>query len=187
MNANAFRHFYEYHFTENHNLWDSYITQLSPVQFTQDASYSHGSVRDQIVHLMSVDEAWFSGLRDVEFPEPFPPADFDDRENIRAYWDNVEQAMRHYLAQLQDDMLFTKPIEDPQEDQDLLPLASASPSRQSRHRPPCPTAPTAQRPGRENHLTRLHLLRLRQLINVLFSSYQPPLGFNRKEREGRKD
>ena len=54
MNANAFRHFYGYHFAENHKLWDTRITPLSHEQFTQPAGYSHGSVRDQIVHLMSV-------------------------------------------------------------------------------------------------------------------------------------
>ena len=73
MNANAFRHFYNYHFAENRKIWDTYITPLSYEQFTQNVDYSHGSVRDQIVHLMSVDEAWFSGLRGVEFPEPFNP------------------------------------------------------------------------------------------------------------------
>ena len=83
MNANAFRHFYDYHFTENRKIWDSYVTPLSHEQFTRDVDYSHGSVRDQIVHLMSVDDTWFSGLRGVAIPEPLNPADFDDRKIIR--------------------------------------------------------------------------------------------------------
>lgn len=29
MNANAFRHFYDYHFTENRKIWDSYVMTLS--------------------------------------------------------------------------------------------------------------------------------------------------------------
>jgi uncharacterized damage-inducible protein DinB len=56
MNAAAFRHFYDYHFTENRKIWDRYIMPLTQEQFTQAAGYSHGSVSDQIVHLMSVDE-----------------------------------------------------------------------------------------------------------------------------------
>ena len=43
MNDNAFRHFYDYHFSENRTLWDSYVTQLSHEQFTQSIAYSHGS------------------------------------------------------------------------------------------------------------------------------------------------
>jgi uncharacterized damage-inducible protein DinB len=118
VNANAFRHFYDYHFAENCKIWDGYVTPLSDEQFTQDVDYSHGSVRNQIVHIMSTDDAWFSGLRGVDFPEPFNPADFDDRKIIRAHWDNVEQNMRDYLAKLQDDMLFDKPLYG--EDKDLI-------------------------------------------------------------------
>ncbi len=119
MNANAFRHFYDYHFAENRKIWDTCITRLTPEQFTENSGYSHGSVRGQIVHLMEVDEVWFCELRGAEPSEPFPPADFDDRESIRAYWDKVEQAMRSYLADLRDDMLFDQPIEEPEEDQNL--------------------------------------------------------------------
>ena len=120
MNADAFRHFYNYHFAENRNIWDRYVTSLSHEHFTQPVDYSHGSVRDQIVHLMSADDTWFSEPRGVEPTEPVRSADFDDRESIRAYWDNVEQDMRGYLAELRDDMLFTKPIEEPEEDKDLI-------------------------------------------------------------------
>lgn len=120
MNAKAFRHFYDYHFAENRKIWDAYITPLSYEQFTQHVAYSHGSLRDQIVHLMSVDEAWFSELEGVEPSEPLPAADFDDREVIRAHWNKVEQSMRAYLAELRDDMLFEKPIKEPEEDKDLI-------------------------------------------------------------------
>jgi len=120
MNANAFRHFYDYHFAENRKIWDNYVAPLSHEQFTQDVDYSHGSVRDQIVHLMSVDEGWFSELRGLEASEPVAAADSDDRESIRARWDRIEQGMRDYLAELRDDMLFDKPIEEPDEDRDLI-------------------------------------------------------------------
>ena len=117
MNINAFRHFYEYHFTENRTIWDSYVAQLSYEQFTKDVDYSHGSVRDQIFHLISVDDLWFSDLRRAEIPESLNPVDFSDYESIRRYWDEVEQKMRDYLAALRDDMLSTKPLSG--EDKDL--------------------------------------------------------------------
>ena len=119
MNANAFRHFYDYHFSENRKLWDTGISLLSHEQFTQHVDYSHGSVRNQIVHLMNVDDAWFSELRGVEIPGGLNPADIDDRKIIRAHWDNVEQTMRDYLAKLRDDMLFEKPFAEG-EDKDLI-------------------------------------------------------------------
>lgn len=119
MNADAFRQYFEYHFTENRKIWDQCVTSLSQEQFTRAVDYSYGSVRDQIVHLMSADEYWFSGLRGIPRPEPFDPADFDDRPTLRARWDLVEQAMRDYLATIRDEMLFEKPYKDG-EDPDLL-------------------------------------------------------------------
>lgn len=118
MNANAFRHFYDYHFSENRKTWDRYVTTLTDEQFTRHASYSRGSVRDQILHLISCDDLWFSGLRGVEIPEDLTPENFQDRESIRAHWDNVEETMREYLTKLQDEMLFDKPLEG--EDKDLI-------------------------------------------------------------------
>lgn len=119
MNANAFRHFYDYHFTENRKIWDIYVTSLSQEQFIRNAKYSHGSVCNQIVHLINVDNTWFSGLRGVEIPESLIPANLDDRKIIRLHWDNVEQNMHDYLAKLQDDMLFEKPFAEG-EDKDLI-------------------------------------------------------------------
>jgi uncharacterized damage-inducible protein DinB len=97
MNADAFRHLYGYHFSENRVLWDRYVSQLSDSQFTQHTAYSHGSVRDQIVHLMGADEMWFSELQNANPPEPFSPEN-KDREAIRARWDQIEQSMRAYLS-----------------------------------------------------------------------------------------
>ena len=119
MNANAFRHFYEYHFTENRKIWDKYISQLSYEQFTQNVDYSHGSIRNQIVHLMNVDDGWFRELQSLESSDFLSPANKDEREIIRVHWDRIEQDMRGYLAKLQDGMLFEKPITFG-EDKDLI-------------------------------------------------------------------
>ena len=119
MNTDTFRHFYDYHFSENRNLWNTYIMPLPQEQFIQPVDYSIGSVRNHIVHIMSVDDSWFSGLRGIEVPPPLKPEDFDDRETIRTHWDTVEQNMRNYLAELRDDTLSEKPFED-EEDKELI-------------------------------------------------------------------
>lgn len=117
MNANAFRHFYAYHFAENRKIW-AYVTQLTAEQFTQAVDYSHGSVRDQLIHLISCDDIWFSELRGLEPAEPLPPT--SARNRIRSYWDSVEQGMHAYLAELRDELLFTTPIKEPEEDKALI-------------------------------------------------------------------
>jgi uncharacterized damage-inducible protein DinB len=119
MNADAFRHLYNYHFAENRQMWDAYITPLSEEQFTQDAGYSHGSVRNQVVHIISADNIWFTPLRGGEVTGMFKPDALGDRAGIRAYWDNLERDMREYLGSLRDDSLFQKPFAKG-EDKDLI-------------------------------------------------------------------
>ena len=120
MNADAFRHFYNYHFAENRKVLE-HVASLTLEQFTQKVDYSRGSVREQLVHLIDAEEMWFSELRGTQPSEPLPStSDVDDRDVIRVYWDNVEQNIRAYLAELKDDMLLTKPIKEPEEDQVLI-------------------------------------------------------------------
>jgi uncharacterized damage-inducible protein DinB len=120
MNADAFRHFYNYHFAENRKVWE-HVASLTFEQFSQKADYSRGSVREQLIHLIDVEDVWISELRGGQPSEPLPEiTDVDDRNAIRTLWDKVEQNTRAYLANLENDFLFTKPITDPEEDKDLI-------------------------------------------------------------------
>lgn len=112
MNADAFRHLYEYHFTINRKIWDQCIVGLTDEQFTRPSEYSMGSVRNQVVHMMNIDDRWFSGLRGVEVPGFLNPVEFPERPLIRDRWDAVEANMRDYLGGLHDKMLFEHPFGD---------------------------------------------------------------------------
>lgn len=118
MNASAFRHLYDYHFTENRKLW-ALAAGLSEENFARPAAYSHGSVRDQVIHLVEVENIWFSELQNRELDDPFPAEHLESRAAMRAYWDQIEQDVRAYLAALMDDMLLTTPILEPDEDRGL--------------------------------------------------------------------
>lgn len=98
-------HLYEYHFTLNRRIWERSITTLSADQFVQDHDYSQGSVRNQVVHMLSVDESWFNSLDGDDGRRFLDPATFPDRASVRAYWDNVETMMRRRLAGLSDERL----------------------------------------------------------------------------------
>lgn len=119
MNADAFRYLYDYHFSENRRLWDDFIVHLSEQQFTQDAPYSMGSLRDQIIHLIAVEDVWFGELRGADMVYMWEPEPSADRASLRTSWDEVEQTIRGYLASLQDADLFSKPIKL-EEDENIL-------------------------------------------------------------------
>ena len=104
MDADMFRTMYEYHMALNRRVWTECVMQLTDEQFTQDVDYSHGSIRGQTVHLMSVDRRWFAGLQGEETGHLYPE-DFADRVAVRAQWDEIEVGMGRYLAALTTDML----------------------------------------------------------------------------------
>lgn len=105
MHADQIRELFDYHITANRHLWDTSVMALSNDQFKQKLDYSIGSIRNQCVHLMSVDERWFSGLRGVAVPHFLNPVHYPTREKVRAYWDRVEADMRAYLDALTDEQL----------------------------------------------------------------------------------
>lgn len=112
MNADAIRNMYEYHFTINRKIWDQCIVTLTDEQFTQDVHYSIGSARNQVVHMMNIDDRWFSGLRGEEVPGFINPVHLQKRELIREKWDAVELRMRDYLSKLTDEMLPAIPFKE---------------------------------------------------------------------------
>jgi len=110
MNADRFRRYYDYHFSLNRKLWDECIVPLTDEQFTRKVEYSVGSARNQVVHMMNIDDRWFSGLRGEPVPVFVNFEDYPDRVQIRQKWDAVEARMRDYLKELNDEDLSSQPF-----------------------------------------------------------------------------
>jgi uncharacterized damage-inducible protein DinB len=112
VNVEAFRTLYDYHISENRKIWDRHLANLSEELWTQPLGYSKGSLRTQIAHLISVDHIWF-----LDLGAPMPEEELDqdnpgkDRPALRAYWDQVEQAMRSYISTLSEEALTSKPLQ----------------------------------------------------------------------------
>ena len=105
MNADNFRHLFEYHFIRNREIWDHCVLPLDEKTFKQKLPYSVGSIRNQCVHLLNVDERWFSGLLGEELPGWYRADTFKTHASVREKWDQVEVYMRGYLDALTDEML----------------------------------------------------------------------------------
>ena len=100
MNINMIRTLYAYHLDTNRRLWDDSVMALTDAQFTEESDYSAGSVRGQILHMMTWDEQWFARLNEAEPPPRLTADMFADCVAIRAYWDQIESTMRKYLEAL---------------------------------------------------------------------------------------
>ena len=100
MNPEAFRNLYEYHFAANHYLWDHCIAGLTGEEFRRKLPYSLGSVRNQAVHMLNVEDRWFSALRGLSVPGFINPVHLGSQAVVRARWDDVENSMRDYLGGL---------------------------------------------------------------------------------------
>ncbi|MEM9953962.1 MAG: DinB family protein [Chloroflexota bacterium] len=111
--------FFDYHIAENRKIWQTYIVPLTQEQFVQKVDYSVGSIRNHVVHMMSVDDTWFCGLQGADIPNQLNPVHFAKRDKIRGYWDEIENRMQIYLDLLTDEMLFDKPF-DFEEDENLI-------------------------------------------------------------------
>ena len=105
MTPDDFRRLYDYHFALNHRLWERCITPLSAEQFRRPLAYSVGSVRNQVVHMLNMEDRWFCSLRGLPVPGILNPVYFGTAAKVRARWDAVESDMRATLSGLTDEEL----------------------------------------------------------------------------------
>jgi len=100
MTPDDFRRLYDYHYTLNRLLWERGVVPLTAEQFRRRLPYSLGSVRNQVVHMMNMEERWFAALRGAAVPGILNPVHFGTPTAVRARWDDVEHDVRAYLADL---------------------------------------------------------------------------------------
>jgi uncharacterized damage-inducible protein DinB len=111
LNSTMLRHFVAYHIAENRTLW-SYVDQLSADQFVADIAYAHGSIRNQLVHMLSVDATWLAGLRGQPIPEPLDPTQYDSPLHLNVQWDALARELQIYVDELVDIDLMAQPLTD---------------------------------------------------------------------------
>ncbi|MCU0480773.1 MAG: DinB family protein, partial [Anaerolineae bacterium] len=81
-------------------VWDKCISSLTDEQFITDLDYSKGSIRNQCVHVIGVDERWFARIKGVALPD-FPANEaFMTKASVRARWDETEKSIMAYLDTL---------------------------------------------------------------------------------------
>ncbi|MCB9450007.1 MAG: DinB family protein [Anaerolineaceae bacterium] len=110
LTADVVRAMLDYNYAFQRRLWDSIMT-LTDDQFTTDIPYSHGSIRNHMVHLASVDGGWLRGLQEDPNARAyrFDPAQYATRERVRAICEQSASEVTAYAAPLNDAALMVQP------------------------------------------------------------------------------
>ncbi len=90
---------FEYGYWAFEKVWDG-VLQLSDAQFTQELGYSRGSIRNQVVHLMSATWRWVIRLKEEPMPPHLAFGDFGTRTATKAKWDELRLASMAYVDSL---------------------------------------------------------------------------------------
>ena len=105
MHPQSIKKMYDYAYWSFDLIWPC-IDQLSDSQFVKDLGYSLGSIRNQIVHLISSHRRWLYRLQSVEPPQHLEFEDFRTKTNVRVEWDLAKAEMLSWVISLdQEDLI----------------------------------------------------------------------------------
>jgi len=99
MKPNEIRTMYGYSYWAFEKIWDC-VLQLSDARFTEELDYSRGSIRNQVVHMMSATQRWIIRLSDGEMIPHLDFKDFTTRTATKAKWDELRAETLDYVNSL---------------------------------------------------------------------------------------
>jgi uncharacterized damage-inducible protein DinB len=91
-------------------LWES-IMELSDERFLAPLSYSHGSIRNQIIHVATTDIRWVRGLKEQPDSRGFSlnPVNYPTRSEARNRWASSVKEVMEFVSELDEDRLVYTP------------------------------------------------------------------------------
>ena len=104
MNPESVRTLFSYNYWAFERVWNC-IHQLTDEQFTQSVDYSRGSIRNQVVHLMSATQRWMLRLQRAPMAERMAFEDFPDLVTTKTKWDELRDETMNYVTRLTQDQL----------------------------------------------------------------------------------
>jgi uncharacterized damage-inducible protein DinB len=108
MKADQIRELFDYHFAMNEKIWDQVISKLSDEQFLKEPDYPARSVRSQLVHMIDIDRGYLEMIKGERWRGTSNPANFPDKESIRAYREETDALLKDRLGQLEDGTLLER-------------------------------------------------------------------------------
>jgi len=104
MKLDLIKLFVEYHIEMTRRVWDL-IDTITDEQFLADEIYSHGSIRNLMIHLASVDRRWLDGLKNLDDVGHLKQEDFLTRAAAREAFETAAKDLSEYVLTLTEDVL----------------------------------------------------------------------------------
>jgi uncharacterized damage-inducible protein DinB len=105
MNIQDLQFLFDYYYWGRDRILEN-VAKLSQAQYLEPKPYSHGSVHNTLVHILSAEWLWRMRCQEHTSPsataatEAFPPP--ESLESLRQRWQQEEERMRSYLRGLSD-------------------------------------------------------------------------------------
>lgn len=96
MTPDIVRTLLDYHYAEQHKVWQQCILKLEPVQYVYNSKYSHGSIRDTLIHVLNGEWAWLERARGRSPAPNFSDADLPERAELGEKLEQVEAEVREF-------------------------------------------------------------------------------------------
>ncbi|HCR71335.1 MAG TPA: hypothetical protein DIW23_07830 [Anaerolineae bacterium] len=109
MKLDLIKLYIEYHIETTRRVWDS-IEQITEEQFLANSIYSHGSIRNLMVHLTSVERRWLAGLKNGEDVPHLKQENYDSIAKAREIFEVINKDLGDYVINLAEEKL-NQPIE----------------------------------------------------------------------------
>jgi len=107
MKPNEMQTIYQYGYWAFEKVWDC-VMQLTDKQFAEELDYSRGSIRNQVIHIMSTTQRWIIRTNGGTMPPRLSSDDFPTRASVKTKWDELRTDALDYLSTLDESDLGTK-------------------------------------------------------------------------------
>lgn len=99
MTPESLARLFDYNYWAFERVW-ACIEPLTDEQFVQPLGYSRGSIRDQVVHLMSATRRWMERLQLKEASPHLAFEDFTSKAAVKTMWDQMQGEVLNYIESL---------------------------------------------------------------------------------------
>jgi len=97
----------EYNIWAFDQVWEC-VGELTDEQFVTELEYSRGSLRNQMVHVISTAERWFERIKGLPAPDYLVNEEFPTKRAVRERWETFCNEARLFLAALDEEKLMQK-------------------------------------------------------------------------------